>query len=141
MARPSGPKVRCAGQWTEARFTTFIKNLLRSGSRKWAPNQIALKEARSSRGMYLCAECNEYVPTTVYDEEKKKRVKNVLVDHIIPVIPPDEGFTTWDSFIEGLFVEVDKLQVLCLACHKTKTAEETAIAATRRRQEKDIDNI
>ena len=141
MARPSGEKTRCAGLWTEARYTTFVKNLLRSGSRKWAPNQIAMKLARVARGLYLCAGCKEHVPTTIYDEAKGKRVKNVLVDHIEPVIDPTEGFTTWDKFIAGLFVEVDKLQVLCKACHNKKTAEETAIAAERRRQEKDIENV
>lgn len=136
MARPSGPKTRCNGQWTEAKFTSFIKNLLRSGTRKWGPNGLALKMARVSRGLYECAECKEHVPTTVMDKDKGRRIKNIAVDHTEPVIDPAIGFTTWDSFIERLFVEVDKLQVLCLACHKKKTAEETAVAAERRRKEK-----
>lgn len=141
MARPAGEKTRCNGQWTEARYTTFVKNLLRSGSRKWAPNQLVMKAARVARGLYLCAICEKHVPTTVYNEEKGKRVKNVIVDHTDPVIDPKVGFTTWDSFIEGLFVEIDKLQVICKECHDIKTKEETAIAAERRRKEKDIDNV
>ena len=60
------------------------------------------------------------------------RAKEIEVDHIEPVVDPDVGFTTWDDFIERLFVEEDKLQVLCKDCHKKKTAEEA-----RKRRKKD----
>lgn len=141
MGRPSGPKDYCDGKWTKAVMTSFIKNLLRSGTRKWSPNSTVLKKARVSRGFYLCSCCGESTPVTKVDSVSRKRVKNVVVDHIEPVIPPEVGFTTWDSFIDRLFVEVEKLQVLCLDCHKIKTSEETAIAAQRRREEKDIVKI
>jgi len=48
----------------------------------------------------------------------------VQVDHIIPVIDPATGFTTWDAFIERLFCDRDNLQVLCTSCHDIKTKEE-----------------
>ena len=137
MPRPSGPKVRCAGQWTEARYTTFVKNLIRSGSRKWAPTQLCIKNARVSRGIYLCACCKEHVTASVVCPDKGKRVKNIIVDHIAPVIDPAVGFTTWDSFISGIFCELDNLQLICRACHLVKTAEETAVATERRRKEKE----
>lgn len=50
--------------------------------------------------------------------------KEAHVDHIDPVIDPDVGFVSWDVVIERLFVEADKLQVLCDVCHKLKTANE-----------------
>lgn len=125
MARPSGEKVRCSGQWTEARFHSFVKSQLRQGSRKWAPIQEVLKEARVARGVYLCAGCEEEVTKTVLDSETRKRVNNVHVDHIEPVVPVT-GWVSWDSCINNMFCEKDNLQVLCSACHKEVTAEENA---------------
>ena len=134
MARPSGPKVRCNGQWTEAKYINFIKNLLRSGTRRWGPKQPTMKKANVKRGFYECAECKEVVPVTV--KEGRNRKKNVFVDHINPVIDPAVGFTTWDEFISNMFCEEDGLQVLCKACHDEKTKEERKIATERRRNEK-----
>ncbi len=123
MARPSGEKTRCSGQWTEARFSSFIKSGLRQNTRKWEPIQRCLKEARVSRGLYMCNGCKEEVPKSVIDEEKRKRVNNIHVDHIEPVVPVT-GWVSWDSCINNMFCEIDNLQVLCGACHKIVTAEE-----------------
>ncbi len=136
MSRPSGPKTRCSGKWTEARYHTFIKNILRQGTRKWAPIQEVLKEARVRRGIYLCDKCQQEVPASTTDE-RGKRVKNVHVDHSPPVIDPEVGFTTWDDVIERMFCEKDKLRVLCRACHSEVTNEERRIAAERRAKEKE----
>lgn len=46
------------------------------------------------------------------------------VDHIKPVVDPQEGFVSWDEFINRLFCEKDNLQALCKTCHKIKTAKE-----------------
>ena len=129
-------KTRNGGQWTPARFNSFIKSALRQASMRWGPKHEALKAARIRKGWYICAECKQGVPTTVKDEEKGKRVKNVHVDHIDPVINPAVGFTTWDSVIRRMFVEVDGLRVLCSACHKVVTDEEKQIAKLRRDREK-----
>lgn len=138
MARPSGPKTRCNGQWTEARFHSFIKSLLRQGTRRWAPISEVMKEARVSRGMYLCAGCKQEVPPTIKDG--RKRVTNVSVDHIIPVIDPEVGFVSWDDTIEKMFAEKDNLQLLCKECHDKKTTEERAKAALRRANKKENSN-
>lgn len=55
---------------------------------------------------------------------KKLRVKNVFVDHIIPVVDPVTGFLSWDEVVERMFCEKDGLQVLCKACHDKKTQDE-----------------
>lgn len=135
MARPSGPKTRCSGKWTEAKFRSFIKNNLRRMCSKWAPIQEVHKEARTRRGFYLCAGCGEEVAATTVKDGK--RVKNVHVDHVVPIIDPEVGFTTWDEVIDRMFSEKDNLQVLCHECHTTKTNEERAIATDRRRKEKE----
>lgn len=130
--RPSGPKVRCGNTWTEARYQSFIKGNLRRATQKWAPIQQCLKNARIERGLYFCAECKREVTATIKDETTGKRIKNVHVDHIIPVVDPNVGFEGWDSYIERLFCEIGNLQVLCNDCHKIKTDEEKEIAHERR---------
>jgi len=136
MPRPSGPKSRCSGQWTEARFNSFIKSALRQASRRWAPIQQAKTNARVSRGLYECAHCKGHVPPTI--RNGSKRDKNVFVDHIHPIIDPAKGFTTWDECIERMFCELDGLQVLCKDCHDTKTNEEKQIAKQRKQNERQL---
>lgn len=134
MSRTSGPKTRANGRWTESRFNSFIKGQLRNATRKWAPFSDCLKEARVVRGEYLCNGCKEQVPASIVIDGK--RVKNAIVDHIKPVIDPEIGFVSWDSFIERLFCEMDNLQVLCYKCHTEKTNDERAKAKERREEEK-----
>lgn len=115
----STTKTRNNGQWTEARYRSFVTSTLRSGSRRWPPKWATLAKAfvdkrkskKSGRDAkhYRCAICEELFPST-----------QVQVDHIKPM-----GTTvTWDEFIEGLFCEADNLQVLCKPCHKIKTKKE-----------------
>ena len=121
MARPSGPKTRCSGKWTEAKYKSFIKNTLRSATRKWEPIQAVLKEARTRRGHYKCAGCKKEVTASI--KIGGKRHKNAVVDHIEPIVPVT-GWVNWDDCIERMFCEKDGLQVLCKKCHDEKTAEE-----------------
>ncbi len=137
MARPSGEKTRCGGLWTEARFNSFIKGGLRQLTRRWAPISECMKDARVSRGLYECAQCKNHVPPTV--KVGMKRVKNVAVDHIDPIIDPHKGFTTWDECINRMFCEKENLQVLCKDCHDEKSLEERAIASETRKRKKNND--
>ena len=95
--KPKEPvvKPRCSGEWTEARFNSFVKSALRQATRRWAPIQHAKKDAWRARGLYECSGCNKIVPLTIPGE--KKRLKNVIVDHINPLVPTVEGFTSWDD--------------------------------------------
>lgn len=136
--RPSGEKNRCNGQWTESRYRSFITSLIRSGSNRWAPISDTKKDARVSRGLYECACCKEHVPPTVRDG--RRRVQNIFVDHIDPIVDPEIGFESWDVFIEKMYCEKDKLQLLCKACHDLKTADERAIAVARRRKEREMND-
>lgn len=135
MARPSGEKTRCGGEWTEAKFNGFIKNNLRKASMKWAPISKALAKARVRRGFYICASCKQEVTASIKNDDGK-RVKNAIVDHIKPIIDPAVGFTTWDECINRMFCEDDNLQVLCHECHTVKSNEEKAVAKERRLKEK-----
>lgn len=137
MARPKGPLTRCGGRWTEAQFRSFVKNNLRSASRKWQPIQACKKKAHISRGLYKCEGCGAEVAPTYYDEESRKRMKNIFVDHIVPIVDPAVGWTTWDDCIERMFCEPENLQLLCKSCHTEKSREEIAIAKKRRETSKE----
>ncbi len=138
--RIGGPKTRNGGDWTEARFRSFIRSQLRAATMRWGPISNCLRDARVERGVYLCAGCKEEVPATI--KVGRKRVKNAHVDHILPIVDPDTGFVSYDMLIERMFCEADNLQVLCNECHTTKTNDEKARAKARRARDKgnDIDD-
>lgn len=111
------------GQWTAARFNSFVKSALRSASQRWPPKYTCLNQAcvgqkinpKSGRlaKHYTCKQCTGDFPA-----------KEVQVDHINPIIDPSTGFTTWDGVVDNMFCEQENLQILCLTCHKIKTKEE-----------------
>ena len=123
------------GEWTQSRFNSFIKSALRQASTRWPPKNKVKKKARIARGIYICSGHGvpeHEVGASIQLEGKKKRVNNVLVDHINPVIDPSKGFSTWDEVINRLFCEEDNLQVLCYDCHTRKTQEEKEISKNAR---------
>lgn len=138
LKRTSLPRNRCSQTWTEAQFTSFVKSQLRAASRKWKPINEVFKEARRERGIYECNKCHQWVPLKVSLNGKK--INNVFVDHVNPIVDPEQGFVSWDEFINGLFCERENLQVLCGQCHDEKSLEERKIATERRRQEKEAIN-
>ena len=131
-------KHKCNGLWTEARFNSFITSALRSAHSRWGPKSTAKKRAWIKRGVYLCALCGEEGPATLPPlKGKKRRRNNAAVDHIEPVVNPAIGKTTWDEYIDRMFVEEEGYQVLCHKCHTKKTQEERTIANDRRKKEKE----
>ena len=130
MARPSGPKTRCSGTWTESKFNSFIRSQLRGATRKWGPIQEAKKDARVGYGTYECNHCKQHVPPT--KREGRTNVANIFVDHIEPIATPGEAQTDWNVIINRMFCEKDNLQLLCGDCHDKKTLEERATAKAAR---------
>jgi len=110
----------CNGRWTQSRFNSFIKGLLRRGSNRWAVKFDVLNEAKRGKMInketgrmaehYECNMCHNLFP-----------LKQVEVDHIIPIM---EKGITWDEVIKKMFCEKDNLQVLCKSCHGKKTKQE-----------------
>lgn len=130
------PLTRASNTMTEAAFQGFIRTRLRRMAQGWKPINDAKKAARTRRGFYRCAICHEEVPASRIATEgrkKGKRVTNVVIDHLIPVVDPVTGFESWDRFIESLLCEVENLQAVCYRCHKSKTAEERAERDMHRR--------
>ena len=94
---------------------------------RWPPKYTIKKEARIERGIYRCEGYKKRwhkVPASLPALPGKKRQDNALVDHIEPVVSTTDGFTGWNDMIERMFVEKDKLQLLCRDCHNKKTADE-----------------
>ena len=120
----SSPKTRCSGEWTEARYNSFVKSGIRSLTRKWKPMFDALKESATVRKTnektgreamhYRCACCGNDFP-----------LKGVAIDHIVPIVPTT-GFDSWDNVISRALCEKDGFQVLCKSCHSIKTKEENS---------------
>jgi 5-methylcytosine-specific restriction endonuclease McrA len=96
-------------------FTKFLKNFviqtLRRATYRWPYKNNAKNLQKLERGLYQCEGCKgTFSPS------------QIQIDHIVPVIDIEKGFTTWDDFINRLFVKTEELQVLCTdICHKNKT--------------------
>lgn len=126
-------------EWTEGRKKAFIVSVLRSGTRRYPPKYETLDEAKTLKKIniktgrlaqhYKCAVCLLDYPA-----------KEVQVDHIIPVVSSD-GFTDWNSFINGLYCPKDNLQVLCVPCHDIKTKGEREQATLSRKIRKNAKQV
>lgn len=115
-------KTRCNdGKWTISRKRQFILNALRGASRRWSPINTTKKNARISRNTYVCSHCKSKVTN-----------KNIKVDHTQPVVSTS-GFVDYNTYIERLFVETDKLSALCKKCHDAKTLEENKLRKYNKR--------
>jgi 5-methylcytosine-specific restriction endonuclease McrA len=121
MARQRVARTRAGESWTEARYWSFIRGLLRQGFNKY-PVKFKVKNANRRRDgrrfEYPCALCNDWFPD-----------KEVQVDHIRPC-GSLKSYDDLPSFVSTLYCESDNLQVVCTTCHQAKTNDE------RRRRKK-----
>lgn len=109
-------KTRNNGTMTEAGFWGWVRSALRTKSMHWKPiGEIKKLNRRAYKGSnkrqkweYKCNNCKKYYSG-----------KEIEVDHIEPCGSFNKA--TAGEFIEKLFCEIDKLQVLCKTCHKNKT--------------------
>lgn len=116
------------GQWTEARYRSFVKSALRSASVRWPPRYEVLNAAYVDRRInektgrlakhFQCNLCKGVFPQ-----------KDVEVNHKNPVVPTT-GFDSWDAVIERMFCEHADLEVLCKPCHKQTTLTENLLRKT-----------
>lgn len=119
---PTKPRPRNAGTMTEAAFWSFIRSAFRKRSLAWKPFVMAKRLARRAytgtnkrqKFEYQCSECKHYF-----------REDEIHVDHITPIGSLKSALDL-PNFVEGLFCEVDKLQILCLTCHACKTKADNA---------------
>lgn len=98
----------------------FVRSALRKATFRWRYRGDCLKKARIGRGQYLCQLCYNVVKST-----------EIKADHIIPVVG-ENGWESFDSFINRLLVGEDGWQAICKECHDKKTAKETTARALRK---------
>lgn len=113
-------------EWTEARRHSFIVSVLRTGTRRYPEKYETLNEAKTEKKVntktgriaqhFLCNACKDDFPA-----------KEVQVDHILPVVDPATGFTTWDEYIERMYCSKENFQILCKSCHQIKTQQEKTL--------------
>ena len=116
---------RNGGQWSEARFTTFIKNALRSAAKRWGPKFACIKACYVEDGinpatghkckLHRCPQCNGLFPQG-----------EIFADHITAVVGP-EGFVDWNTFIERLFSEKEGYDACCRQCHLRRSLHENQV--------------
>lgn len=114
------PPFEAYPEWSTAKYWGFLRSALRSAYNKWPPKWKVLNAAKraykgknkSQKWEYRCAICKKW-----------HKAKDVSVDHIIPA----GSLNSYDDlvpFVQKLFCAEEGLQVLCTACHHSKTQEE-----------------
>ncbi len=109
-------KTKKTGKPKSYNLYSNLRSALRQVWLRSPAKQEAERMARISRGLYLCATCKGEFTN-----------KQVRMDHILPVVCPEKGFSGWDSYMERMFCGPEGLQCLCELCHSEKTAQERAI--------------
>lgn len=117
MPRIKPQKTRNAGQWTEARYHSFVMSALRRA--QWPPKYVSIAKAYVRDGinpktgkpckLHKCPQCSRLYPKG-----------QMQADHINPVVPLS-GFDSWDGVIARLYCEDSGFQPICKSCHKDKS--------------------
>jgi 5-methylcytosine-specific restriction endonuclease McrA len=120
----------------DTKLKNFIISLLRRGTYIYGPRQEAKLKARvpaekhpeildlgKTKYLYKCANCG-----------KLGKDKEIVMDHIYPVVDLTLKEWDWNSYINRMFCGVDDFQALCKICHDIKTKEENS---ERRQNKKD----
>lgn len=105
---------------TDSQFFTMLRMTLRNLTLRWKPIHDCRKNARRpyegpdkrQKWEYQCSECKGWY-----------KYESVAVDHTEPC-GQLRSFADLSTFAEKLFVEADKLTVLCNNCHAVKTKDE-----------------
>lgn len=120
LRKPKPPKPYNGGQWTAARFRSFIMSALRRA--QWPQKYASIASAYVKDGinpktgkpckLHRCPACGELHPKGM-----------MQADHINPVIPLT-GFDSWDGVITRLYCEKEGFRPLCKPCHRQLTNEQ-----------------
>lgn len=109
----------------DAQLKKFLIPLLRRKSLYWPGRNEAFQNARKERGFYECANCKK-----LYGR------KELHADHIDSVISTKDAWQGWDVYIKRLLVPASHYQILCVACHSSKTLLETNLRKINKKKSK-----
>lgn len=117
---------------------SFTIAILRRGSYRWPARNEAFKKARIGRNQYRCVSCGT----------KKIYQRNMIqIDHILPVVDVEKGFTNFEDYINRLYCPANGFQILCLKHHDEKTAAEKELRkkakadAKKEQEHKDLEKL
>ena len=89
---------------------------------RWSPARRAALNAATVPGGKKCIKCSEVMKPF---KKGRRTYSGVEVDHILPVCDIAKNKITWDEYVtRKLGAELKDLQVLCVKCHKEKSALE-----------------
>lgn len=128
-----------------AKIRNMIKGYARRLSASWPPRVAAKEKLKVAPALHRCSKCG----SLNYEGDSQKnfdkyveQFSNDLVnfdgiemDHIAPVIPVT-GWTTWDSYFDGVFCEEDNWRGLCNKCHQGKSNHEASHRAIHNKKRK-----
>lgn len=101
----------------------WVEQAIRRISYRYPPRYTAKQLARVERGKYLCNICKGIF-----------RDKDTNMDHVAPVVDPEEGRTDWNDFIERMLPPIEGWQCLCKPCHKEKSESENVIRRKKKKE-------
>ena len=120
-----------------------LQAIIRKDFKKSKLYSDAEEKAKIDTKVYQCQCCKKYMYTGVSEKNFKafqekvtrsksgvKRAKTMYeLDHKEPVIPYDRYYYEVDmeEFVERTHCDIDNLEVLCIDCHKEKSAKEKTI--------------
>lgn len=108
----------------------WLIGMLRRISGRYPPKYLTKIEARVERGKYKCSKCQELFGP-----------KQIQIDHTVPVIDPEKGFTNWDDYINRMFCDKEGFSAMCKPCHKEKSDKENKIRKVTRKVKKSVDKV
>lgn len=123
-----------SGQWSEARYRSFIMSALRKAH--WPVKYEALKLSRDGKMINpdTGKKCNAHTCPIC----KERNIEsNMAIDHVQPIIPVT-GHDSYDSIIERLLCELDGFQVICKDCHQEKSNLENQARREHKKKAKAI---
>lgn len=109
----------------DSKKKSFAIQTLRRGSYRWYGRWQAEKASKIARNQYVCAICQG-----VFGK------KDTSLDHVIPVVDPVKGFTSFDDYIDRLYCEPEGFQRLCNPCHDKKTGKENKVRIKAKKKAK-----
>lgn len=116
------------------KLKAFAISLLRKGTFKWVPRKNVKNEGRKQIKVgnrelwhYQCALC---------PKDKWYRDKDIVMDHILPVVDEKLGFQGFDTYIERMYPYEAGWQRLCVECHDKKTLKENETRKVSKKKKK-----
>lgn len=125
-------RTRAGNTWTEARYRSFIMNVIRAGSQKWPPKWQVKNEGREKRKnpatgkLKYANTCNKCKKWFWLDELEIDHIKNIRSE--LDSTTTETFFDTIGTAIKLAYCEKDNLQRLCKNCHRNiKTKEDREV--------------